>query len=120
MEEKLKEALKRNGGGGGGGKYKHDDGKVYQLRNMTEFDEAIETAGNKVMAVQFHNGCSTQERGWDEMKINWKNVHMYKVNTLNSYDIRDKYADGSAKPFFKFYRKGEFIDEVKYISNWST
>jgi hypothetical protein len=45
---------------------------------------------------------------------------MYKVNTLNAYDIRDKYADGSAKPFFKFYRKGEFIDEVKYISNWST
>ena len=64
MEEKLKEALKRNGGGGGG-KYKHDDGRVYQLRNLTEFDEAIETAGNKVLAVMFHNGCSTQEHGWD-------------------------------------------------------
>ena len=118
MEDKLKEIMKRHGGSNGN--YKYDDGKVYQLRNLGEFDEAIETAGNKVMAVQYHNGCSTAERGWDEMKINWKNIHMYKVNTLNSYDIRDKYADGSSKPFFKFYRKGEFIDEVKYMSNWSS
>ena len=64
MEEKLREALKRHGGGGGG-KYTYDDERVYQLRNMTEFDEAIETAGNKVMAVMFHNGCSTQEHGRD-------------------------------------------------------
>ena len=49
MEDKLRETLKRYGGGNGS--YKHDDGKVYQLRNLTEFDEAIETAGKKVMAV---------------------------------------------------------------------
>jgi hypothetical protein len=118
MEEKLREALKRHGGSNGN--YKYDDGKVYQLRNLTEFNEAIENSGNKVMAVQYHNGCPTAERGWDEMKKNWKNIHMYKVNTLDADDIKAKYADGSSKPYFKFYRKGEFIDEVKYMSNWSS
>jgi hypothetical protein len=43
---------------------------------------------------------------------------MYKVNTLNSDDIKNKYADGSAKPFFKFYSKGEMIDQVKYMQAW--
>ena len=31
---------------------------------------------------------------------------MYKVNTLNSDDIKNKYADGGAKPYFKFYKNG--------------
>ena len=43
---------------------------------------------------------------------------MFKVNTLNSYDIRDRYADGAAKPYFKFYKQGEKFDEVLYQSGW--
>ena len=38
------------------------------------------------------------------MKSQYANVHMYKVNTLLSEDIKDKHADGGAKPYFKFYR----------------
>ena len=53
------------------------------------------------------------------MKPDFPNVHMYKVNTLNAYDIRDKYADGNSKPYFKFYKNSDFQDEVKYISNWN-
>ena len=43
---------------------------------------------------------------------------MYKVNTLNAEDIKSKYADGSSKPYFKFYKAGSMIEEIKY-SKWS-
>ena len=86
---------------------------------MSDFNSAISGAGNKIMAVCFHNGCRTAEDGWDNMKINFPNVHMYKVNTLNSDDIKNRYADGSSKPYFKFYRNGQFQDEVKYKSSWA-
>ena len=71
------------------------------------------------MAVCYHNGCPTAEKGWDEMKSSYSNVHMYKVNTLNADDIKNAYADGSSKPYFKFYSNGNLLDEVKYKSNWS-
>ena len=87
---------------------------------MTEFNNAVSCAGSKIMAVCFHNGCSTQEAGWDTIKGDYSNLHFYKVNTLNSYDIRDRYADGGSKPYFKFYRNGNFLDEVKYQSSWSS
>ena len=90
-----------------------------ELRNLNEFNAAVSGAGNKVMAVCYHNGCPTAERGWDEMKADYMNLHLYKVNTLNADDIKAKYADGSSKPYFKFYKNGSFIDEVKYKSSWS-
>ena len=71
------------------------------------------------MAVCYHNGCPTAERGFDNLKTIYPKVHMYKVNTLNAKDIRDKYADGGSKPYFKFYRNGTYLDEVKYESSWS-
>ena len=49
------------------------------------------------------------------MKPDFPNVHMYKVSTMNAYDIRDKYADGNSKPYFKFYKNGNLQDEVKYM-----
>ena len=73
---------------------------------MTEFNAAVSGAGNKIMAVCYHNGCPTAEAGWDKMKSDYMNVHMYKVNTLNADDIKAKYADGSSKPYFKFYKNG--------------
>ena len=53
------------------------------------------------------------------MKSAYPNVHCYKVNTLDAEDIKAKYADGASKPYFKFYRNGVFIDEVKYQRNWN-
>ena len=65
---------------------------------MSDFNSAVSTAGSRIMAVMYHNGCSTAEAGFDSMKSNFPNVHMYKVNTLNSDDIKNKYADGGSKP----------------------
>ena len=42
------------------------------------------------------------------------------MNTRKAGDIRDKYADGDSKPYFKFYKNGAFYDEIKYMSEWST
>ena len=54
------------------------------------------------------------------MKRLFPNVHLYKVNTLNSDDLKNKYADGGAKPYFKFFQRGNKIDEVPYLSPWSS
>ena len=110
---------RHNGGGGGGSSYTPSDGKVYELKTLADFNSAVSSAGSKIMCVCYHNGCPTPERAIDNMKSSYPNVHMYKVNTLNSDDIKNKYADGSAKPYFKFYRNGVFDSEVKYKSNWS-
>ena len=91
-----------------------------QLASVKEFDEAVSGAGSKIMAVCYHNGCPTAERAWDQMKSDYINVHLYKVNTLEADDIKDKYADGSAKPYFKFYKNGTMLDEVRYISSWAS
>ena len=40
-----------------------------------------------------------------------------KVNTLDAAQIRDKYADGNAKPYFKFYKNNEESEIVKN-SKW--
>ena len=53
------------------------------------------------------------------MKKDYPNVHLYKVNTLNADDIKSKYADGSSKPYFKFYKDFTFQDQVTYKSKWS-
>ena len=101
----------------GSGEY-DPEAKIYELKNLTEFDQAVTDAGELVFAVMYHNGCPTQERGWDEMKPNYPNVRMYKVMTINAPDIRDRYADGSGKPYFKFYKKGEKFAEVTYDGSW--
>ena len=75
---------------------------------MREWDFAMSACQGRVMAVCFHNGCPGAEAGWDKLKSNFSNVHMYKVNTLNAKDIKDKYADGSSKPYFKFYKNFAF------------
>ena len=113
----LRNKLRTHNGGGGGGY--SSSGKVKELKDMSEFNAAVSAAGGKIMGVCFHNGCPTAEAGWDTMKSEYTNVHMYKVNTLNSYDIRDKYADGGSKPYFKFYKNGNLVNEVKYQSSWS-
>ena len=88
------------------------------MKNLNDFNNAVSTAGSKTMCVCYHNGCPGPEKDFDGMKSSYPNVHLYKVNTLNSDDIKNKYADGASKPYFKFYRNGSKIDEVAYKSNW--
>ena len=75
-------------------------------------------AKGKVVAVCYHNGCPAAEKAFEIMKVEYRNLFFYKVNTLNSEDIKNQYADGGPKPYFKFYRNGTFFDEVKYQSKW--
>ena len=75
-------------------------------------------ATGKTLAICYHNGCPTAEAAWDVMKPQFPSVHMYKVNTLNSEDIKSRYADGASKPYFKFYNNFIVEAEVKYMSNW--
>ena len=51
------------------------------------------------------------------MKPQYKNLRLYKVNTLEAKDIRDKYADSGGKPYFKFYKNGGYLEQVPY-SDW--
>ena len=80
----------------------------------------MSAAGSKYMAVCYHNGCRTEEDAWDVMKPNYPNVHMYKVNTLNADDIKNAYADGSSKPYWKIYVNGIQADEIKYKKPWDS
>ena len=43
---------------------------------------------------------------------------MFKVNTLKSFDIKQAKADGSSKPYFKIYKNGFMVQEVKYQKEW--
>ena len=102
---------------GGSPSYSVND-KVIELKNLAEFNGIMKIADGKVVGICYHNGCRTAEDAWDVMKSQYPNVHMYKVNTLNADDIKNKHADGSSKPYFKFYRNGDLQDEVKYMSKW--
>lgn len=106
----VKAALARHNGDKVKTGYDSSNGVVTELGNLGDFNKAIDEAGSNLMCVMYHNGNPTPEAAFDKMKSNYPKVHMYKVNTLNSDDIKSKYADGSAKPYFKFYSKGEMID----------
>ena len=99
--------------------YNPNDGKVLELKTMSDFNTAISTSGAKVMCVCYHNVIPLTEKDFDGMKSSYSNVCLFKVNTLNSDDIRNKYADEGNKPYFKFYKYGSKIDEVAYKSNWA-
>ena len=77
---------------------------VKELKNLAELEEAFAKAGSKIVAICYHNGCPTAEAAWDQMQGEYDKVCFYKVNTINSEDIKNKYADGSGKPYFKFYK----------------
>ena len=98
--------------------YNPNDGKLVELRNLGEFNDAMVAAQGKIMGVCFHNNNGSVPGGFEAMKSIYPNVHLYKVNTINSQDIRVKYADSGSKPYFKFYRSFIFQDMVKYDSNW--
>ena len=117
-EPNLRAALAKYNGGGGS--YNANDGKVYELKNLSEFNSAVVTAGSRPLFVCYHNGCPAPEKALDGMKATYPEVHLYKVNTLSADDIKNKYADGSSKPYFKVYKNGIFDSEIKYMSNWSS
>ena len=70
------------------------------------------------MAVCYHNDHATQDKAWNYMKLRFKNVRFYRVDTTKAKDVRDKYADSGGKPYFKFYKRGDYLDEVAYM-DWS-
>ena len=72
-----------------------------------------------VMYYNNANSCEPPQRWLDEIKKTYPNVRIFKVQTQNVPDIRDRYADGGSKPFFKFYKQGEKIDDVAYSGTWS-
>ena len=76
------------------------------------------SASGKIVGICYHNGNKAAEDAWDRAKAYFPNVHLYKVNTMNAEDIKNKYADGGSKPYFKFYKNSELQDEVKYMSSW--
>jgi hypothetical protein len=116
----VKASLARHNGTAVKTGYDPTNGFVTELGNLGDFRKAVDEAGAQIMAVCYHNGCPTPEAAWDKLKVQYPKVHMYKVNTLNSDDIKAKYADGAVKPYFRFYSKGEMVDQVKYMREWSS
>ena len=51
----------------------------------------------------------------DRFKNQYKELYFYKVNTKQSDELKNRYADGNSKPYFKFYRNGKVDSEVKYV-----
>ena len=96
------------------GNIQNDDGKVYQLKDLDDFNIAVMSAKEKIVAICYHNECPQAEAEWDSLKDQYTNLAFYKVDTIKSQDIRTKYADESSKPYFKFYKFGSQIAEVKY------
>ena len=94
------------------------EGEVQELKNMSEFEGAMSSAQGKVVAMMYHNSCPGPEQDYNKWKQMYQNVRIYKVNTINAEDIKSKHADGSSKPFFKFYRNGLMISELKYQNSW--
>lgn len=72
--------------------------EVFELKTLGDLKTAIKTSGQRMMCVMFHNDNPIQEREFDQMKQEYTNVHLYKVNTLLSEDIRERHSDGSTKP----------------------
>ena len=73
-----------NGGEAESPPYDPNIASVTQFKNLSEFDMAVQEAGELVMTVMYHNGCSAQEKAWDEMKPNWPKIRCYKVNTMEA------------------------------------
>ena len=84
------------------------------MKTKAVFKKIIKNSEKKTVCVMFHNGCPEPERDFDDCSENYQGVIMIKVNTLNSEDIKQKYADGSSKPYYKAYRDGKFLDEIRH------
>ena len=57
---------------------------VQQLQNLEELDDAFDKAGQKVVAICFHNGCPTAEAAWDKIQPQYQGICFYKVDTLKA------------------------------------
>ena len=52
------------------------------------------------------------------MHLKYGNVSFMKVNTLQALEIKDKHADDGKKPYFKFYKDAQILEEVAYEQDW--
>ena len=50
------------------GNIQDKDGKVYQLKDLDEFNIAMISAKEKVVAICYHNECPEAEAEWDLFK----------------------------------------------------
>ena len=63
--------------------------------------------------------CIKPEEEMLKKQNEFKGMDFYQVDTAKAPDIRDQYADGGNKPYFKFYRNGTKIDQIDYKSNFN-
>ena len=89
---------------------------VKELQDLNDFDQAIRDASSiRILCVMFYEE-EFFNSDYDRLKDEYgSQVHMVKVNTLRSIDIKNKYADGSVKPVFKAYKNGNLVDEVNLV-----
>ena len=100
----------------------HHGAKVETIQSIKQFEDAMKNSGDKVVVVAFVNDqghCKDAEASMDRFKNQYKEINFYKVNTKQSEELKNRYADGNSKPYFKFYRNGKVDSEVKYVQNWS-
>ena len=68
-----------------------------------------ERAQEKVVCVMYRNDretCNEPERSMERLQEEFQGVDFYQVDTAKAPDIRERYADGGNKPYWKFYKKG--------------
>ena len=88
----------------------HHGAKVETIQSIKQFEDAMKNAGDKVVVVAFVNDqghCRDAEVSMDRFKNQYKEIRFYKVNTKQSEELKNRYADGNSKPYFKFYKGGE-------------
>ena len=90
------------------------------MNSFVSFEEIMNSCKliDKPVVVMFHNDCPEQEEEFDILQSEFESLEFLKVNTIQAPQIRNKYADGNSKPYFKFYRNGEKTDEVPYAKWW--
>ena len=73
--------------------------------NLIDFNKAMIGADGKVLCIMYYNDkCQAAEVAFNRIKLEYPSVVFYKVETVKAPDIKNKYADGASKPYFKFYK----------------
>ena len=86
---------------------------------MSKFMQDLYSKPQGTVVVMFHNGGQQQEvveEEFDVLQYLNPDVHFMKVNTLEAPQIKEQYADGNSKPYFKFFKAAKETDYVKYDS----
>jgi hypothetical protein len=55
----------------------------------------------------FYDDCPDEEEEFDLMQSQFIQIAFIKVNSYEAVAIREKYADNSAKPYFKIFKNSK-------------